>query len=58
MEDTNLDELMGALNTIKNHCKKYNSCTTCCLADEYDECKVTKPDTPDDWVIGKRITIL
>ena len=47
------DELLKALQTIKNECKKHNNCNGCPILTYGDECGL-ESDKPSKWALEKR----
>lgn len=53
-----MDELIDALNFIKEECEKHTECRSCSMYDiKYSECGLFKPK-PRDWEIRDSVKII
>lgn len=48
------DELLKALNVIKEECKKHKNCIGCPLINSCGDCGVQE-DAPDGWLLQERV---
>ena len=61
--EKNIDDLLYAINIIKNYCERNKNCEYCVLYDEIrDQCRITSTCSyPENWdtpIIKERIEII